>query len=96
MASLETVSPQNSATATTSRKLADTDRAKAAKFRPLSVARSEMRSADWPCAFDCGPNWNAITRIHGSASSSPNATIVRLRLNCLTISTRSGSVRFGA
>ena len=91
---LATVSPQNRATATTSRKPTEAKKLNAAKFSPPVVARSTSPGAPLP---GCGgpPSSNAPTRIHGSASRMSAATTVRLRRSWRTASTRSGRVRRG-
>jgi hypothetical protein len=86
------VSPQNSATTTTSRKPAETNRLNAAKLRPPWVAT--VTSPVVPLPAEGGPlSSNAATRIQGSASSTAKATMVRQRRSWRTNSTRNGSVR---
>ncbi len=90
-ASLATVSPQNRATATTSRKPAEAKKLNAAKFSPPVVARSTRPGVPVGC---CGPpSSNAPTRTQGSTSRMRNATMVRLRRSWRITSTRSGRVR---
>jgi hypothetical protein len=86
------VSPQNSATITTSRKPAEAKIVKMVKFTAPEVARS-TRSV-WPGWASLGPaSANAPTRISGSTTRKPSANAVRRRLACRTASTRSGSAR---
>ncbi|MDH6616964.1 hypothetical protein M2163_004072 [Streptomyces sp. SAI-135] len=86
------MSPQNSATGTTSRKPALAKRFTAAKFAPDTVAVSIRLTRVLP---EPGPppTWKAISRTKGRATRMPNMTRVRRRFNCRTSSTRTGSVR---
>lgn len=90
------MSPQNSATGTTSRKPADTNRQVAAKFAPEAVAVSMRVIRPSPPLRLPGPppTANAMIRMKGSAASTPPITSVRRRRHCRSASTRSGSVRF--
>src|ERR1700730_6489082 len=73
LASLATVSPQNKATATTSRKPAETKTLNAAKWRPPVVAAATRPGV--PLFGDGGPPTSkAPTSIHGRTSRIPNAT----------------------
>ena len=88
------MSPQNSATGTTSRKPAETNRQVAAKFAPDAVAVSiRVTRPSAPRRPGVPPIAKAAIRMKGSAASTPAITSVRLRFSCRTASTRSGSVR---
>ncbi len=88
------MSPQNSATGTTSRKPAETNSAMAAKFSPEAVAVS-IRLIRRPPRSGSPPIAKAAISTRGSPARTRPVTRVRRRRNCRTASTRSGRVRRG-
>ena len=88
------MSPKNSAITTTSRKLAEANSAKIAKFRPLDVARStNADDADRLLLVLLGAALNAISSRNGSTARNPSANWVRRRRSWRRSSTPSRSVR---
>jgi hypothetical protein len=93
------VSPQNSATTTTSRKPAEKARQVSVKLSPPEVARSTrlpnapplLSSLELPFP----PNSNATSTINGSNTMKPRANWVRRRDACRRISAPIVKVRVG-
>ena len=97
LASLATVSPQNSATMTTSRNPTAANSVNRAKFAPPVVARlTSSGAASRPLPPLPPPSLNAAAIRMGRASSTSNANWVRRRLTWRTSSTRSFNVRPGS
>src|SRR5690606_12282052 len=97
LASLATVSPENNATTTTSKKLLETKIVKRVKFSPLVVA-SWTRLENRPVAAAAPPSsppptWNAAKMINGSATMNANVRWVRRRVACRRNSAATVRVR---
>ena len=87
------MSPQNSATGTTSRKPAETNSAVAVKLAPEAVAVAIRLIRPLLRALGSPPIANATTRTNGSSVRTAAITRVRRRSSWRRASTRSGRVR---
>ncbi len=91
------MSPQNSATTTTSRNDAETKIENRVKLSPPEVA-SSTRLANSLRPLSSSPpesNWNAIRMISGSNTMNPSASWVRRRDACRRNSATNGMVADG-
>jgi hypothetical protein len=87
------VSPQNSATTTTSRNPAETSNAKSVKLAPPCTARSaSAENSPPPSSSSPLSSWNASRMISGSRTMKPRASWVRRREAWRRISVHSVSV----